>query len=101
MYWMMLAFPLPPTSHSPHAMHCMQAGVPMLVMLATNAENLRKPSSEMWEIMCRDHNGGVQPGEADVVMCGGCGAVQGGAGGGGGDKRAISRWLRLHLYMLR
>ena len=70
----------------------------MLVMLATNAENLRKPSSEMWEIMCRDHNGGVQPGEADVW------GVRSGTGRGRrrgrGGERAISLWLRSHPYIL-
>ena len=58
----------------------MQAGVPMLVMLATGADDLRKPSTGMWEIMCRDHNGGVKPGEADAGVL----AESGWAGGWAG-----------------
>lgn len=73
----MMVVLVPASSFHTHA-HTLQAGVPMLVMLATGTDDLRMPSTGMWEIMCRDHNGGVHPGEADG----------GGRGGDAGRGRA-------------
>ncbi|GAX75879.1 hypothetical protein CEUSTIGMA_g3322.t1 [Chlamydomonas eustigma] len=47
-----------------------EAGVPALVFLATGGDDLRKPGTGMWELLCKEHNGGIIPDKSQCFFVG-------------------------------
>jgi histidinol phosphatase-like enzyme len=39
--------------------------VSALVFLATGDDDLRKPGTGMWELLCKEYNGSIEPGRCE------------------------------------